>query len=252
MRAGALWEKKDKKCDPEAEQDRDKGSQWDHVALEAETKLVISLVVGPRTRENTGKLVHDYAMRTNHEIPRLITSDEYKPYKGKILEEYGILVIPERTGRRGRPKKSFRIPLPELTYATVHKHRQRGRVYKITIDTVFGSMKQVAKAVRESTVSWHVNTSFIERYNGTTRQQNARKQRKVYTFSKDFFYHEMESWGRLCFYNFVRSHGSLRLKRADGFYEQRTPSMAARLTDHVWTLSELINYPVFCTYNRAS
>jgi len=244
MKNGTSWGKKGKRCDPEVAEDKNKGSQWDHVGLEAETKLCISLVVGPRTAENTGKLVKDLAERTNHVIPRLITTDEYKPYREKILEEYGQTVIPEHTGKRGRPRKSFKVPPPELPYATVHKYRRKGRVYKITIGAVFGSMEQVERAISESRVSHHVNTTFVERYNATTRQHNARKQRKVYTFSKDFHYHEAESWSRLCFYNFVRVHGSLRLKREDGSYEQRTPAMAAGLTNHVWLLSELLCYPL--------
>jgi hypothetical protein len=233
---------KDKHCDPEVEEDKNKGSQWDHVGLEAETKLAISSVVGLRIAENTVKLIKDVAERTNHEVSRLITSDEYKPYREKILKEYGETVTPQHTGKRGRPRKAFKVPPPDLAYATVHKHRRKGRVSKITVGAVFGSMEEVKKAISESRVSHHVNITFVERYNATTRQHNARKQRKVYTFSKDLFYHEAESWSRLCFYNFVRVHGGLRLKKEDG--RQRTPAIAAGLTNHVWSLPELICYPV--------
>ncbi len=128
-------------------------------------------------------------------IPRLITTDEYKPYKKAILETYGTEVIPSRTGRPGRPKKPYKVPKNDLLYATVHKHRRRGRVVKVDTNLIYGTKKRLTKALKDSSSSKSVNLSFIERYNGTDRHQNSRKTRKTYAFSKDWDIHNAFEFG---------------------------------------------------------
>ena len=79
---------------------------------------------------------------------------------------------------------------PDLTYATVHKEREKGRVVAITLAVVLGTWQAVAAALRRSGASRTVNTSFVERHHGTDRHRNARKSRKTYRFSKDWRMHE--------------------------------------------------------------
>jgi hypothetical protein len=238
-----LWGKKDKRCSPDNPADSDKGSQWDHIGLEARNKVRISLVVGPRTKDNTKALVKDFAERTDKKPPKLITSDEHKPYRDAILQAYGKKIEYPRTGRPGRPRNPRYEPPPELVYATVHKHRRKGRVVKIEIRPVFGSLEKVQEAVEDSPVSCKVNTTFVERFNGTVRQHNSRKQRKVYSFSKKFAEHEALSWLTVTHYNFCRPHGGLRIREAGG-WRKRSPALAAGLTDRIWSLRELFTYVV--------
>ena len=104
MKHGTLQEK-NKNCSSENKLDETKGDAWDHVALEAVDKLVVSLVVGPRTSQSTDTLVADFHKRTNGKLPELITTDEYKPYKTAFMKTYGTTVPKVPTGKKGRPKK---------------------------------------------------------------------------------------------------------------------------------------------------
>ena len=98
-------------------------------------------------------------------------------------------------------KPSYRPP-KELVYATVCKRRVKGRVNKIEIRTVFGTAEQVAQALKLSKCSRRVNTSFIERQNGTDRNRCSRKVRKSYCFSKDWNVHRAATCLTMYSYNF--------------------------------------------------
>src|SRR5262249_41106828 len=135
--------------------------------------------------------------------------------------------------------KAYKVAPAGLNYATVHKTRKKGRVVSVTTRVIFGVMATVQAVLARSTVSRVVNTSLVERHNGTDRNRNARKARKTYCFSKDWWIHRAVTFFTMYSYNFcwpVRT-----LKTAVG--EERTPAMAAKLTDHVWTLAEWLRHP---------
>lgn len=188
-------------------------------------------------------LWRDFADRTDGVLPGLITTDEYPSYRVAVLRTYGLRRELPPTGKVGRPRApKLEVP-PDLVYAMVHKHREAGRVVDVSIRRVFGTQGQVDAALERSKVSTHVNTTFIERFNGTVRQHNSRKARKVYSFSKEFEQHVAMSWFGASYYNFCRPHRGLRVKEAAG-WRQRTPGMAAALSDHVWTLREFMQFPL--------
>ena len=62
--------KKQKNCDPSDPDDDDKGDQWDHTAIDVDSRLVVSLVVGKRDSETLGEVVGDFASRTGGAPPR--------------------------------------------------------------------------------------------------------------------------------------------------------------------------------------
>lgn len=234
--------KKEKNCDKSNPDDAQRGDNWDHVAVDAEHKLVLQVVNGKRTKANTKKLVRLTAQRLKNKPPRLITSDEYKPYTTAILEAFGDKQESKRTGNRGRPKKPcYRVP-KDLVYATVHKKRVKGRVKKITYRTIFGTDEQVQSALKSSRCSRKVNTSFVERQNGTDRNRCSRKVRKSYCFSKKWDVHGAATKLSMYSYNFCWAIRTLR--RPDGRAGKCTPAMAAGLANHVWTIEEWIKYPV--------
>lgn len=210
--------------------------------MDAETKLAVSLVIGPRSQANAEALWSDFAQRTDHALPELLTTDEYRVYGGAILKTYGLAKAYPRTGKPGRPRQPRLIPPRALVYAMVHKLRRQSRVVRVTIRRVFGTARQLARALARSGVSSHVNTTFVERFNATVRQHNSRKARKVYTFSKPLAQHRAMSGFAVSYYNFCRPHLGLRLQE-DGRWYARTPAMAARLSDHVWSLQEFMRYP---------
>ena len=234
--------KKEKECDVSNPTDARCGDHWDHVALDAETKLVLEVGNGKRTEKHTEQLVQNTARRLQNRVPRLITSDAHSPYKKAILKAWGVKKVPRRTGKRGRPKKAHYRPPKDLVYATVCKQRLKGRVNKIVIRTVFGTDEQVNDALLASRCSRKVNTSFIERQNGTDRNRCSRKVRKSYCFSKDWDVHRAATCLTMYSYNFCWAVRTLR--RPDGQKGKCTPAMAAGLAQKVWTIREWLHYPV--------
>ena len=198
---------------------------------------------GKRTAEATGALVAEFRRRTGGRLMNLMTSDDYPAYETAILHAYGATVTPPRTGKRGRPRAPYRAPPPGLTYATVTKRREEGRVVEIGTRVVFGTAAAVLLALGMSKVSRAINTSFLERQNGTDRHRNARKARKTYRFSKGWRYHEAVTYLSLYCYNFCWPVRTLTVTDAEGCRGKRSPAMAAGLTDHVWSMSEWLARP---------
>jgi IS1 family transposase len=252
MKPGPLWEKKDKNCDPGDPDDAKQGSYWDHVIIDPETKLIVSLVVGRRTADTVVQVFTDFYERTGGALPELITTDEYAVYETVILDTYGVwreeMQLTEEEDQQfdqaGMPEFCFPV---EITYATVHKKREGGRVVEVTEQLVLGSEEQLEETLANSEQSRTVNTSFVERWNATQRHFNARKRRKAYTFSKDLGMHEACTWLVVVWYNFGWCVRTLRQKVEESppRYKYRTPAMAAGLTDHAWSMAELLAYPLY-------
>ena len=207
------------------------GDQWDHVALDPDSRLVLSVVVGRRIPENAELLLEDVKRRLGGRCPDRITTDEYPAYEAAILAVFGAVYQPPRTGKPGRPAGPRVVPPAALRYATVHKTREKGRVVKVAPRAVFGALPE------------RVSTSYLERHNGTDRGRNARKARKTYRFSKEWTAHEAVSAFVHYSYNFCWPVRTLRQRGADGRRGPRTPAMAAGLTDHVWSLEEWVTLP---------
>ncbi len=111
--------KKEKHCDPTKDGDAFCGDNWDHVALDAEHRLVVCVVTGKRSAEHTDLLVQEFHQRTGGRIMNLMTSDENPAYAEAIVKAYGE-VETQRPGRRGRPAKPKKVLPAGVTYATVH------------------------------------------------------------------------------------------------------------------------------------
>jgi hypothetical protein len=200
-------------------------------------------VPGRRTEDHTRLLVEDFHRRTGGRVMNLMTSDENPAYATAILEVYGAVVMPPRRGRRGRRPAPRKVPPADLKYATVHKVRENNRVVRVETRVVFGTWLGVLLALALSAVSKVVNTAFIERHNGSDRNGNARKTRKSYCFSKDWQMHEAVTYFTMYSANFCRPVRTLRERKAEGGWQQRTPAMAAGLADHVWSLKEWLSFP---------
>jgi hypothetical protein len=120
-----------------------------------------------------------------------LTSDEYPAYEAAIEQAYGEPGPPKPPGTPGRrPVVPKRQAPAGLTYATVPKEREKGRVVAIVAAVVRGTWQAVAGALGQSRASRTVNTSFVERHHGTDRHPNARKARRTSRFSKDWRMHE--------------------------------------------------------------
>jgi IS1 family transposase len=228
--------KKQKHCDPTDPADARCGDCWDHIALDPEHRLVVSAVVGKRTEANARQVVHEFYERTDGRPVNLMTSDEYPAYAVAIAERYG---DPE-------------AGLPEwLVYATVHKTRERNRVVKVEARLVLGTLVNLAAALVWAVLDG-INTVFVERSNGSDRHRNGRKVRKTYRFSKDWGVHAAVSYFTLYSANFCWAVRTLRQEVGPRRYRQRTPAMAAGLTDHLWPLEEWLLFPSNSRYKLPS
>jgi IS1 family transposase len=233
--------KKQEHCDPLDPADEQKGDRWDHKGYDPEHRLVVCVVPGARNSENAEETVARFKRRTGGRAMNQITSDEHRPYKGAILRAYGVEAT---TTPGGLPVRApHLVAPPELCYATVHKVRRLGRVVEIAIRLVFGTAALLARALSASAVSHAVNVSFLERQHLTDRHRNARKRRKTYCFSKKWEAHEAATYFTLYSYNFCWPVRTLRVRSPGRPWQKRTPAMAARLTDHIWSLAEWLKFP---------
>ena len=220
------------------------GQNWDHTAVDAESRLLISLVPGKRTADNCHKLIEDVKKRTGGRTNILYTSDEHAPYTSAIEQAYAQEIPPPKRlgpGRKAKPKK---VMPRDLCHAAVCKKREKNRVVQVVRTVVFGTAMALLILLGISTAGKTINTSFVERSNGADRRQNARKVRKTCCFSKDWDLHNAASFFIGFSYNFCWPVRTLRQKDLEGNRHNRTPAMAAGLTDHVWSLEEWACYPV--------
>ncbi len=182
---------KEKSCDPTDPQDRFRGDEWDHTAIDPESRLLRTLVPGKRDGTACRQVVQEVHDRTGGRTDVLLTSDEHASYEPAFREVYGIEQLrPRRPGPGpgpGRLPKPVKVLPPDLCYATVRKRREKGRVVEVMRTLIFGTWAWLLVLLGRSTVSTTINTSFVERHNGTDRHQNSRKGGKKIGVSRHRF-----------------------------------------------------------------
>jgi IS1 family transposase len=221
------------------------GNAWIMIAFDPVCKVVMTFVVGKRNQKEIDLLIRTVKKRTDSNIPHF-TSDEMDLYEKAILKVYGtrkgIKQIEVPPGRKA-PK---RLPLSDLIYTRVVKTRVGRRIVGVDTEVVFGDKDAAMKAIANSPVSSHINIAFIERNNLTIRERNRRLTRKTLGFSKKkkLLISSLNIYFGI--YHFVKTHRGLRIQidQKERKWMQRIPMIAAGITDHVWTLSELINFRV--------
>lgn len=202
-------------------------------------------MVGRHNQSSANQLVAGIRARSDGHLP-FFTSDELKHYDDALLGVYGIKKEFPPTGKRGRPRKPILQAPKNLLYAQVVKRRKKGRVVEISSRVVFGTAPAVEAKLKQSPVSQAINTSFVERNNLTMRHQNRRLVRKTIAFSKKQERLEQQLHLSLAYYHLVKPHLGLRVKARckRKKYENRTPMMAAGITDHLWSMTELFSRAV--------
>ena len=196
---------KQKNVTPE-NKDNGWGDVWTWVALDADTKLVPTWFVGTRDAGAAYHFIHDLAGRLTNRVQ--LTTDGHKAYLSAVENAFG----------------------SEIDYAMLQKIYgvvpECGEV-RYSPAQCMGSRKAVISGKPDFK---HVSTSLVERQNLTMRMSMRRFTRLTNGFSKKVENHEHSIAVHYMFYNFGRIHQSLRV----------TPAMEAGVTDHVWSLEEII------------
>lgn len=225
----------EKKVVPRMEVYEDDGP-WMWVAFAPNSRLIIAFIIGPRKQYVADELVKLTANCLSEEIPVYVT-DGLDFYRGALLNQYGVRVEYQKTGKRGRPKNPKIVPPDDLNYAQVVKKRKGGKLQKVEKKVIFG------KDIEQSAIS----TSLIERQNLTFRQDNNRVSRKTIGFSKvaKWLVNQMKLY--CAHFNFCREHGGLRYKDERDVECKNTPAREAGITDSKWKLRDLLTFKCFKT-----
>jgi len=228
------------------------GRQWVWISFAPQYRLILATFVGPRTVASAWQLMQLTAAVVLG-VPCFF-SDGFSGYLSARIEVYQTLKTFAPTGKRGRPRKPIKAPHPELVYGQIVKKKRRGRLQEVGYRVRCG-------CERFEELGLSMSTSLIQRLNLTLRHALAPLVRKSQSFCKDRTYMRRRVTFLQAFYNFARPHMSLRLPlpdqqpHASGLipptWQQRTPGMAAGLTDHVWTFRELLTVKFEPIHNQS-
>jgi IS1 family transposase len=182
------------------------GDIWTWTGIEADTKLIVSWLVGGRDGEYAMAFMDDLKSRIANRVQ--LTTDGHKAYMEAVEGAFG----------------------GDVDYAVLHK------VYGASPESAKGKyspaecIRTQKHRIEGEPAANHVSTSYIERSNLTMRMHNRRFTRLTNAFSKKFesHVHMVAIW--TVWYNWVRIHKSLRI----------TPAMAANLTDTVWSWETIV------------
>lgn len=188
------------------------GDVWTWTAIEAETKLVLSWMVGDRTAKYAKLFIEDIATRLAHRVQ--LTTDGHKAYLDAVYDGFG-----------GEVDYAMLVKL----YGEAPEAEKR-----YSPADCIGAEKRTIIGEPEAK---HVSTSYVERQNLTMRMGMRRFTRLTNGFSKKVENLFCAVSLHFMHYNFARPHMTLT-KREGGY--PTTPAMAAGVTDHVWTLAEVI------------
>jgi IS1 family transposase len=181
------------------------GDVWTWVAIDADTKLIPTFMLGNRDSHTANIFIQDLAARLTKRIQ--LTTDGLKVYLEAVEGAFGC----------------------EIDYAMLIK------VYGASQDETRYSPAEciecVTNIVTGAPAPKHISTSYIERQNLTMRMGMRRFTRLTNGFSKKVENHAHAVALHFMHYNFCRVHKTLRV----------TPAMEAGLTDHIWEVAEIIN-----------
>jgi transposase-like protein/IS1 family transposase len=225
---------------------------WVWTAIDPETKLLLSVQVGARTLAIAQAVLHHIAQLLAPGCAPLFLSDGNLHSLTAIVAHFGHWVqLPRRQARGPTPKPRW-MPLPELRYAQGVKTMRRRRLVEVQHRVVFGTQAAVNQVL--AACGWQINTAFVERLNLSLRQRVAAIGRRSATpcKSEDGLGQQLALFQ--VYHNFVLPHASLRQALAapvatNGrgsakMWRPCTPAMAAGLTDHVWSLREVLMFRV--------
>jgi transposase-like protein len=216
---------------------------WMAMAIQVSTRLWLGGVVSPhRDRALIRGLVNKIRACALLR-PLLISVDGLETYVKAIR-----LILRERTPGRPQTGKSCWQPWAGLCITQVVKSYAKRRLLEVQHRIVQGTPEAVAGLIALSQGEGGINTAFIERLNATWRSRLHHLVRRGRGLARQVLTLEHDMYLLGAVYNFCTCHASLRTARpADSTnrkWDQRTPAMAAGLTDHCWSVLELLTWRV--------
>jgi transposase-like protein len=147
---------------------------------------------------------------------------------------------------RDEPGRCRMIEWPKILIAQVIKEYENNRVSGVRREIYQGTPEAVAEVIKQTQGKGSINTAFIERINGTFRSCLAILARRTRSLAQQSKTLQSGMYLVGCVYNFCAEHKSLRLPGLTGGHKwlERTPAMASGITDHCWTVDELLYYKV--------
>jgi IS1 family transposase len=181
------------------------GDTWTWTAIDADTKLCVSYLVGGRGLAWAKEFMEDCASRISNRVQ--ITTDAHRAYLEAVESAFGADID------YAQLQKIYGVPSED------HKRYSPATCIGCDMKTVSGNPDPK-----------HVSTSFVERQNLSMRMSIRRFTRLTNAFSKKVENHAASVALWFMYYNFCRVHQTLRV----------TPAMEAGISDHVWSIDEVL------------
>ena len=208
--------------------------------LDIDSRLRVATAVEQNETLASQRVFEILKRRGHPEAPPPTITDGWGGIDDAMINVYG--QVPDYAGR-GRPPTLKQPGAGWLYLQMVKQHDERGHFTGTKLKAIYGELTELIKSLG-------VSTAYIERDNLTSRMFNARQHRKTLAFSKNLENHRASAVWEDAYYNLVKFHKSLRLPVEDipgRKWQPRTPLMAAGLTDHAWSVKELLTtIPLAC------
>ena len=208
--------------------------------LDMDSRLRVASAVEKNETLASQSVFETLQRRGHPDAPPPTISDGWGGIDEAMVAVYGL--VPEYSGH-GRPPTNKKPGKNWLYLQMVKQHDEHGHFTGTKLKAVFGNKQELIQLLGGS-------TAYIERSNLTSRIFNGRQTRKTLAFSKELGNHRAAALWEDAYYNLVKYHKSLRLPvdHLSGCkWLQRTPMMAAGLTEHAWNVKELLTtIPLKC------
>jgi IS1 family transposase len=201
--------KKQKQCTAEEKRIGEVGDQFVFVAMDSESKIVPSFLIGKRSQHFALQMMKDLQYRIKNRFQ--LSTDSFKGYPGAVDEVFG----------------------DEIDFGMVHKEYRDGERGEKRYSPA-QIVRMIIKPITGNPKRRHISTSHIERQNLTMRMQMRRFTRLTNGFSKKLENLKAATALHFYHYNFMRIHSSLRV----------TPAMEAKVTKKLWGWEDLFNYGI--------
>jgi IS1 family transposase len=211
---------------------------WMGLAMMVSTRLWLAGTVSVTRDKGLADALMQQVRRAALSLrPLLVLTDGWNAYPGSIRRAFR-----EKIKKQPGVGRASLVLWPQLQIGTVIKRTEKKRVVEITRRMAHGVLTQAEELLQRSGGGTVLNTAFIERLNGTIRERLASLTRKCRHSACRLQALHAGMYLIGCTYNFCVAHHEL--SKAKHWGRACTPAMASGLTDHIWSIHELLHYKV--------